>query len=778
MQNTGTAEDARRESTGATVRLEESGPGLLPLIFTGTIFLGACLLFQVELIISKYLLPWFGGSAAVWATSMLVFQVLLFGGYAYAHALSTRAGATFQARIHSALVFVSLLALVVAASRWPSPITPSAAWKPATPDRPIANIILVLVTSIAIPFFVLSSAGPLLQRWYTRVTSNSPYRLYAVSNLGSLLGLFAYPLVVEPFLRVRTQAWLWAGFYALFAAGMLLCARCTPATMASAAKFTSNVPAGHPGAGQYLMWISLAACASVALLAVTNEISEKLTPLPLIWVLPLGAYLITFIICFAQGAWYKRGLLQGLFGLTALISLFAPFIENAKLTLGNLLALLFAICMICHGELVRLKPSSRHLTGFYLAVSGGGAIGGILVALVAPTLFPAVWEFPLVLGGTAVLAAIVLLRDKTSWLFGWSRWPIVPLAAAAVLVPLSLARIAIPQARGQLEGLLKNCNYYPIGVLLFLPGLLAAVVFGRASQSSGASRFRPVQAAAAAALVLFAYTYVRVWQHATRNTVVQTRDFYGTLSVTQLPMKNLLIHGRTIHGEQWRSSGMRRVPTAYYATTAGIGQLLRYHPKRVAGVPMRIGVVGLGAGTIAAYGQSGDRIRFYEIDPGVLDLVRGPRARFSFLADSNAEVDVVLGDARIAMEQEAARGEFQKFDVLVLDAFSGDAIPVHLLTREAVELYLQHLSGPEGVLAVHISSAMLDLRPVLSGIADHFRLQAQLVQTADPINSAWIMLSRDPASISTPGLLKLGRPLADKRLLWTDDFSNLLQALR
>ncbi len=391
-----------------------------------TIFLSAFLLFWVQLLLGKFILPWFGGAAAVWTTCMLFFQVLLLGGYAYAHFLNSRLNSRAQAWLHSAVVFSSLLLLACLAFAWNSPITPGSGWRPHGADHPVIQIVTLLTASVGLPFFVLSSTGPLLQAWYWKVhEGGSPYRLYALSNLGSFLSLLAFPVLLEPGLTLKSQAWLWSLAYFAFA---MICiynawrgvAKTPEAQSAQEAMPAESASEMRPGKGRYLLWASLSACASILFLATTNQICQDIGIVPLLWIVPLGIYLFSFVICFEHERWYSRGWFHFAFGLAMWAACFVLHdgaLGSIFAQIGIYLFVLFVSCMVCNGELARSKPQPRLLTSFYLTMAAGGAIGGIFVALVAPHIFKGFWEYQMGLWMAALLLLIILIRDKESWLY-------------------------------------------------------------------------------------------------------------------------------------------------------------------------------------------------------------------------------------------------------------------------------------------------------------------------------------------------------------------------
>ncbi|MFO1361611.1 MAG: fused MFS/spermidine synthase [Burkholderiales bacterium] len=669
-----------------------------------TIFLSAFLLFQVQPIIAKMILPWFGGGAAVWTTCMLFFQLLLVGGYLYAHWTTRRLGARTQAIVHCALLALAAAAL---------PIVPDAGWKPAGDGDPGAHILGLLAVTVGLPYFVLATTGPLAQVWYSRAHRGAlPYRLYALSNAGSMLALLTYPVAVEPWLPTRAQALGWSGAFIVFA---LACAVLAWRSRGASWEVAAGAAAADapPAAGRYLLWGALAATASVLLLAFTSQLSQNVAPIPFIWVLPLALYLLSFILAFDGSGWYRRGIYLpltavGLAGVTALLH--ADF-RHAELwvMLPAYAATLFAACMVCHGELVRLKPAPRYLTGFYLAISIGGALGGVFVGLVAPRVFLDLYELPVGLVMMAAMAALVLALDAHT-------------------------------IAGALRG---------------------AVVAG-----------------AGALAVALAGTLWWIYDGYARDTTVRVRNFYAAMRVRDsgfgAEQERVLTHGSITHGKQFTVPERRKWVTTYYGETSGVGRAIL-----AAGLdgPVRVGVIGLGAGTLAGYGRAGDSFRLYEINPQVIELAR---AQFTYVADTRARVEMSLGDARLSLEREPPQG----FDVLAMDAFSSDAIPVHLLTAEALETYFRHLK-PGGVLAVHISNRYLDLKPVLRAAAARFGRHARLVdEDSDDARgvygSTWVLIADDPGVFERPPLAGAAAPLeSDRRVrLWTDDYSDLWRILK
>ena len=671
-------------------------------LYALTIFISAVLLFLVQPIVAKQILPWFGGSAAVWTTCLVFFQFLLLFGYTYADWTTRRLQARRQALIHIALLAISLISL---------PIIADAAWKPAGDEDPTWRILGLLTLTIGLPYFLLSTTGPLVQAWFARsFPSATVYRLFALSNFGSLLALVAYPFAIEPWINTSEQSWTWSVGYVLFA---LLCtgsaiysARTAPAPVTAAAAPAAQGPA--PSAGDYATWLLLAGMGSFMLLAVSNHIAHDIASVPFLWILPLTLYLLTFILCFEgrQGqGWYRRSWFLGPMLVAVAAMAWSVYHERGIVDVKEALPLfsagLFLMCMFFHGELAAMKPSPRYLTGFYLMVSLGGALGGLAVGFVAPKVFNAYYEFGLGLLITLALAAY-LTRGLNK---------LVPLAALAAL---------------------GTTGYY--------------VTMHFDSLSS--------------------------------NTRVMERNFYGTLRVKDTGPENdpetmrRMLHGMIMHGEQ-HLGPRRKEPTSYYGATSGVGQAITtLQPSG----PIRVGVVGLGVGTLAAYGRPGDTYRFYEINPQVIDAAR---KEFFFLSDSQAKIETVLGDARLAMEREAP----QQYDVLAIDAFSSDSIPVHLVTREAMAVYLKHLK-PGGVLAIHITNRFLRLGPVVKQLAQDHGLHAILIdddaKDSDLATTDWMLLSRDADLLKRPDLSR-GQAAIEELpglRIWTDSFNNLFQILK
>src|SRR5215469_223689 len=758
------------------------------LILGFTILLGAFLLFQVELIIGKCILPWFGGASAVWITCMLFFQIALLGGYLYAHLLD-KASIGKQSRRHGAFLMASLLTLAIQFFLWHTPLILDPSWKPRSGGIPFLQVLTLLGVSVGLPYIVLTSTAPLLQSWWRRLyPSRSPYRLYALSNFGSFLGLLSYPLLVEPFLHLKTQAQLWAWAYVAFALGLGYCSFRVGIVPVSAHPedlvVAANEQSHPPTVGHLFLWLSLSACASALFLSTTNQLCKNVAPVPLLWVLPLALYLLTFTLCFESERRYSRKWFHAAFVVAMFLTCFvlAPTGVQANLVIQIAIYsfVLFAFCMVCHGELVRLKPDPRYLTQFYMSVATGGAIGGVFVALAAPYLFRGYWEYPISVFIAAALFFWILIRDRSSWLYQPRVKSQLTLLVLAAFIPATATFASNPKE-----------------LIASLPPVLALVIvvilfYRQKTNTPSSRRSSLIAASSVTVLVTLGFTLIRLAQGPAEK-VDGIRNFYGALTVEHRqandPLKEAyaLEHGEVVHGFEFRSPERQTIPTSYYNEDSGVGLVLKRLSEDtltdVRSRGLRIGIVGLGIGTIAAYGRAADFIRFYEINPAVVQLAFDTRY-FHFLEKCPAKLEIVLGDARLSLERELGQGSPQDFDLLILDAFSGDAIPVHLLTDEAFSLYFRHLQNPKGILAVHVTNAPLDLRPVVAAAAHRSGAANVWIHNegAGEISSTndWVLVSRHREVIeSLAESAKHGAELpAQENRLWTDDYSNLFQSLR
>ncbi len=668
-----------------------------------TIFLSAFLLFQVQPIIGKMILPWFGGSASVWTTCMLFFQMVLLLGYFYSHWVVRYLSPRNQSLLHMALLLVSLSLL---------PLAPSAHWRPTGGENPTLRILGLLTVSIGLPYFVLSTTGPLVQAWFARERSGTvPYRLFALSNLGSMLALLAYPVAVEPVLPTRWQSWLWSGLFVCFGiSGALLAWR------GRHGKVDHEVHhANHPAVPvkTHLLWAALAACPSILMVADTSYLTENIAPIPLLWVLPLAIYLLSFILSFERSGWYKRALFVPLLAVGLGAMAYLPTLGmNALPVVASLvinLASFFVACMVCHGELARLQPHPAQLTSYYLMLATGGAAGGLFVGVVAPYCFNSNYELSVGIVLTALVAAIAVVGCH---------------------------RFVSPQRRGV--------------------------------------------AWAGAVVLILGLSYIRIDDHISelQDAKVTTRNFYGTLRVFEggegEDAYRTMMHGQIIHGRQYTSPDRLDNPTTYYSDEAGVGRAIKALGERG---PLRVGVIGLGVGTLARWGRPGDTLRIYEIDPLVIALAHD---QFSFLSRSKARIETVLGDARLSLENEPAQG----FDLLVVDAFSGDAVPVHLLTHEAFAAYFKHLK-PDGMLALHVTNRFLNLEPVVKAAAASFDMAVRRVEfegdrSRQIFHSSWVLVSGNKKLMQHPLIADVSKdiPVTVHTRMWRDDYSSVFSALK
>lgn len=753
---------------------------VLLLGYGTTIFLSAFLLFQVQLLIGKYILPFFGGAPAVWNICLLFFQVLLLLGYAYAHFVARHPLLQIQGRVHASILLASLAVFIALWARWGTPFTPGAEWLPGPGANPVWIILKLLGVTVALPFFMLSTTGPLLQNWFSRSHGGkTPYRLYALSNAGSLLGLLSYPFLLEWTLTTKQQARLWSAGFALFAGLCGTIAWSLPAIRKSTPAEPSPTPEGIKWQA-VLLWLALSACSSMMLLATTNLLCQDIASIPLLWVLPLSLYLLSFILTFENDRWYSRAFFRPFYFLFLGLGLKFMFqLEESNIPRDIVVfsAALFAVCMICHGELARSKPIPGRLTSFYFAVAAGGALGGIFTALVAPAIFQGFWEFPIALVGCGLLLFLAFVLEHRGGETKLGAWTVSLAILTALLVPQ--LSILLPKEAAASPFL---SNEYYTGTMAAGVLLIYGLLHRRrksAVKALGKDYF-PWQPAATLALIgvflMAAYAHTLL---AAKYILLQERNFFGVKYILDDLSSIDFISGTTVHGAELKDPGLRNTPTFYFKKSSGIGLLLSNFPRGTAAAPshLRVGVIGLGVGTLVAYGQPDDQFRFYEIDPAVIRLSLGPEPYFHFLQDARASVAIVPGDARLSLQREADRGELQAFDVLVLDAFTGDAIPVHLLTREAMGIYLEHLRGPDSVLGFHISNRYGDLRPVVQALCDSYGLKTVQVE-----NSAarWILASRNPEMLRLPNLAEASAPVAlfRKPLLWTDDYSNLVLILR
>jgi hypothetical protein len=683
----------------------------LKLLYAVTIFVSAFLLFQVQPMIAKMILPQMGGAASVWLICLLFFQTVLMLGYAYAHLLTRAVVAKLQRRIHAMLLAGSFVSL-----RFLLHISRNV----ASHGSPETRVLLLLVSTVGFPYFLLSSTTPLLQAWYAQILdAAASYRFYALSNAGSLFALLSYPLAFEPLLSSSRQAIGWAWAYAAFALLCGLTAFCSKAT-----SHGNELKSGsRPSWRSLTLWVCLAGCGSALLLGITNHISQNIAPVPLLWIIPLTLYLLTFILCFEGRNWYRRLFFLRLLAVALGAMTYALSSDFSNLPLRVLVPLfcggLFVCCMVCHGELARLKPSPDHLTSFYLMCSLGGVLGAVFVAIVAPHTFDGFYELPITLAFCTVLVLFILRRDPEGPFYG-ARW-------------------SLPW----------------LGILALSAAIMAGLCLDIREQFAGMQ-----------AMVRNFYGVLRVRD---QKMQVQEDDDEETGPARVVSYRRL-INGTITHGLQFKSPELQDEPTTYYSRSSGVGVALEEMGKSG---PLRVGAIGLGAGTIAAYGRPGDHFTFYEINPLV---IRMANQEFTFLRDSRAQVATILGDARLTLQYQPA----QHYDLLVVDAFSGDAIPIHLLTREAFSLYFRNLKT-DGLLLVHVSNKHLDLPPVVWGSAKSLGKTALLIDNGPDkehgiSSSTWIVVGQGRL---VDQLRSRGKVLESTRPeLWTDDYSSLLPILK
>ncbi len=699
-------------------------------LYATTTFLSAFLIFQVQPLIGKYILPWFGGGSTVWTTTMLFFQIALLGGYAYAHFISGRLAPQRQGLLHLVLLLLAIAAL---------PIIPRESFRPGDESDPTWRILLLLTVSVGAPYLLLSSTAPLVQRWFTHDhPATSPYRLYALSNAGSLLALLTYPILFERFLGLRAQAWLWSGGYVLF---VLLCGTLAFGLLRQVRRPASAHPLdvsagadnGDPPRAvtplDVAFWLALPACASALLMATTNQLTQDVAAIPLLWVVPLSLYLLTFILCFGDDRAYRPSRDMAILA-AALVA--GAYVMNkvAFEVLWQVLLYSFALFVCCfalHGEMVKLRPGIRHLTAFYLVVSLGGALGGVFVALVAPIIFSGYWEYHLMLALTPVLVLMARGMDVRRQL-----------------------RTGVTARTWTLQP-----RFLAVGGVAAVAGIAVLSIF-----------------------------LVRDVRDSGQDVLARDRNFYGSVRVFEFnedfPDQRMTVmeHGRILHGFQYTAPEKRRVTGAYYGPNSGAGIALRNYPRGEH--ELSVGVIGLGAGILAAYAERDEDWRFYEINPMVTSLAE---RYFTYLDDARqrgAHVHILHGDGRSVLQRQVDHGGQLQFDILVLDAFTSDAIPVHLLTREAFELYWRVLK-PDGVLAVNISNRHVDLSPVVRKLAELNGKEAHWVSGKEGdgegvLASVWVLVTSNRDFLGAPDVaarLAAWPRDARKPRLWTDDSSNV-----
>ncbi len=683
------------------------------MLYIITVLVSAFLLFQIQPMIAKVILPLFGGGAAIWTACLLFFQGMLLLGYAYAHGLAKLSNVKHQLIIHSLLLVLTLVAL---------PYSISISEYRHLSSTPLYGILLILISTIGLPYFLLSATGPLVQRWQGLTGQNTlPYKLYSVSNIGSLVALISYPFIVEPWLALAQQSQLWSFAYVLLVACflMLIFSLFKQHQQLTQNAYQENVSKTPLSYTTRLLWLLLSSVGVMLLVSTTNAMTQNIPPMPFLWILPLCLYLITFIICFHSPKWYVRWYWLSFFILSAFAAILMFFIGSQFDILSQTLMyafILFSACMLCHGELVHLKPSHDRLTQFYLFMALGGFLGSVFVSIIAEQIFVQFTEFPLAIAATLILFMGCIAIEKR---------------------PLKVNKIVI-------------------------------------------------QGGLSLTLVLIVTLFFQLQQQFNQHDVASARNFYGLIKVVDVNKGNVnerrLIDGTTSHGTQSLIPEQERVPKSYYRQGTGAALALeQLLPVGQSYEPLNVGLIGLGAGTLAAYGKPLEYYHFYELNPAVNDFAH---TYFSYIKQSQAVVSVSLGDGRALLQQEYDEYGSQQYDVLVVDAFSGDAIPTHLLTQEAFTLYWQHLKH-EGVLALHISNTHLDLKALTRTLAKTVNKQALYINTkatnADENDAEWVLITNNEQFLTNYAVKKQITPWpssSDKTLLWTDDYSNLLSVLK
>lgn len=691
-------------------------------VFAVTMALAGFLLFQVQPVLAKFILPWFGGSATTWIVCMLFFQVALLAGYAHAYAVTLPFTVPTQAKVQIAILLVSLLLL---------PITPSDVWKPADASDPTWRIVILLAASVGIPYVVLATTSPLLSRWLARIDPGlHPARFFAASNLGSFVGLLSYPFLFERYLSSQQQTVLWSWAYVVYAILFALCAWMATRQRGDDARESGttaqgNQPGSQIGGDRLALWILYSLLGSILLLATTNAITQWSAVIPFLWIAPLSLYLLTFVIAFGHQRFYHRTAFTLIFLCLAVAAIWSPAPDSGRdmiVQLALQCATMFFGCMICHAEMVRLQPEPARLPKFYLAISFGGALGGVFVALVAPVIMNDYFEHPLTLVAIGFLGVILIARDAG--------------LAAAMRAPAAAAATVI------------------------LAGAAGGAVYNEMNPDY--------------------------------DLIERVRNFYGVVKISQEDEDDpedhqiLMTQAGVEQGSQWQNPAVKLNPLCAFDEDSGAGIAMMNHIKRRGGnpdAPIRVGIIGLGAGMLAAMGKDGDVIRYYEINPAVESLTR---RYFTFLRDGKAKSDVLLGDGRLVLERQLAAKDPQQFDVLVIDAFRGASPPTHLMTKEAFEIYLAHLA-PNGIIAINFELNTFEMAPLHRGMAQLFGLDVRWIETQsedkdgceEPIS--WALYTKDKALFEVERVKKAISEWRDKDtasgIVWTDSSSNLMSIL-
>jgi len=746
-------------------------PGSIRLLFTAAIFVSACLLFLVELMIARMILPLLGGTPAVWNTCMMFFQFALLAGYLYAHLVNKWASLRQQLIMQGVLLALAAMTLPVAVSKQ---------WMPSGESNPIAAVLIILSFSIGLPFFMLSSSAPLLQRWFVQTghpKAGNPYFLYSASNAGSLLALISYPLFIEPTFRLKEQGALWTAGYGVLFALTITCAavawRARSKTKESASAALSpdlsDNTADAIGLRRKLLWLALAFVPSSLMLGVTSYLTTDIASIPLFWVIPLSLYLLSFIFVFSGLPQRLHRVMLGLAPAAIILQLAlnSSYIKPSVLIMFLVnLGVFFIIAMACHGELARTKPSARRLTEFYLWMSIGGVLGGIFNAIVAPIAFESIAEYPLTLAFGALFIPlqgykIFRQRERLNTLFGIA----LPVLMIAVLGWFMAENPIISKS---LSGFTDSLGLKTADVNILLAFWLPALLCYILSFLRNPMIFR-------ISVMVLAISFIFLSDWTVEKVIYRNRSFFGTIKILRSADNayHLFWHGTTLHGAQRLDPSFSNIPMTYYSPEGPAGQIFEALKAKKQTSP--VAIIGLGAGALAAYyPEPGRQFTFYEIDPAVARVAKDPKL-FTYLKNSPAKIDIVIGDARLKIGEAPDR----HYGLIVLDAFSSDAIPVHLLTREAVKLYMSKLED-KGILAMHISSKYLDLEPVIKKLAEDAGLTVRISQGQASFPARWVALARNESD--------LGNIMQDTKwthifgksssAVWTDDYSNILSIIK
>ncbi len=683
-------------------------------VFKYSIFISAFLLFQVQPMIARYILPWYGGTASVWSTCLLFFQAGLLLGYGYSHVLTKYFELKTQVKIHIALLVLSFIVL---------PVTPGEWLKPQDSSNPVLGIIRLLTITVGFPYIMVSTTGPLLQYWFSiSFPKKSPYGLYALSNFGSLLGLITYPILIEPYLNLKTQTWMWSAGYLLFA---ILCGYTAYSIrkLKPIIRESVQIKSGKTENYKWVFWLLLSFMGTFMLLSISNKLTQDLVVVPFLWIIPLSLYLVSFIVAFGNSKLYNRKIffISMVFILFMIfkIELQFQFVNREKpieATIFWYCLGVFNVCMILHGELARLKPKENKLTFYYMMISLGGVLGGIVCNFIIPILFNAFWEVYFGFAGFVLLITWLILKNENEIKLGSKR--LLFLAAASVMT---------------------------VGIIT---------------------------------------SFVKIYIDYNKDVIESARNFYGVLRVSddnknsKYRFRNLL-HGDIMHGGQFMEKEYNRLPIGYYGPSSGIGLALTEHPSRTDSVKkgIKVGMIGLGVGCISIYGNEKDVFRYYEINPLVEVMAR---KYFTYLKDSKFRTDVIISDGRTALERELKETGSQQFDVLAIDAFTGDMIPTHLLTKEAIELYLKHLKD-DGILVFNITNKYLNLFSVLEGQSKSLNMPLYFFQQAPDQSGLtlayWALLTKNEKFINKEIVKKNIVSFNSQdypTIFWTDDYSSIL----